>query len=163
MHLEDGVEVHESLERLAAEVRDLSLAQGPVGRAEDVADAPPAAVLHDDPEVLGAREAAEVSHHVRVDALPQHRNLTPDVLQALLVLSGERDDLDGDDRAAGSMPRLVHGAVAPLAELLEQLEQVLGAASRLHGCPSTPAPARQFNVSFSSLGPSDSCNKLAAQ
>ena len=132
VHLVDGVEVHEALEGFATEEGDLRLAQRRAAGGEDVAHAAAAAVLHDDPKVLVAHERAEVAHDVRVDALLQHGDLATDVLEALLVLASQGDHLHGDDRAARSVASLVHRAVAPLAELLEQLEEVLR-TTLLHG------------------------------
>jgi hypothetical protein len=63
-------------------------------------------VLHDDPQVLVPGEGAEVADDVLVRALLEDGDLATDVLDALLVLPGEGDDLDGDDASAGAVTRL---------------------------------------------------------
>lgn len=97
MHFAHRVQILQALQRLAAHVRDLLLAQRP-GHLVDVLQAAAAAILHADPQFVAPQIRAKVRDDVRMAAVAHHDDLLLDHLDVVARL--DFDHFDGGQLVA---------------------------------------------------------------
>eukprot|EP00047_Mylnosiga_fluctuans_P024710 m.168529 g.168529 ORF g.168529 m.168529 type:complete len:397 (-) comp9910_c1_seq9:5145-6335(-) len=117
-----AVEILEALERGLDNRRDFILLECLVPEPNNVGHRASCAVLHDYPEVGALEVAPEVLNNEVVLALLHDADLLHDVLKIRV----HQDLLDGDELARGLVQPLVDCTIGSLAELLEDLENLIG-------------------------------------
>eukprot|EP01139_Manchomonas_bermudensis_P019245 Amastigsp_a676538_222.p3 type:complete len:137 gc:universal Amastigsp_a676538_222:439-29(-) len=121
------VQIHETAERVADNGRDLVFFERPLASAHQISDTPAAAVLHDDPELVVAHIVAVVIHDVLVRELLHDVDLENHVLEPLL----HGNLFDGNNFSRANVHRFEDRAVGTLAELFQELENLVRVLGQL--------------------------------